>query len=490
MKHTTYHRPLKSAGSFAAALCLMIAATLLLPSCDWFKPARDPSKDKVYKEDDIGDLQGTKVYDPVTGEYRIERRVAGKVDTVKWQDVDENRFPPITTGTMPPIGGTAPTTPTPPTTGPTAPGGTYNVSLLLPFLSQRSTASGIDPNAYWGIHFYAGAKLAYQELERDGVKLNINVFDTEIPANNMNALLRKNELRDAHLVIGPYKREQVEQAAGFAKQNKTPLVVPHTAAMGIADNNPYYVQVNPSLKSHCEAIMRHVRKRHATENIVLVVRNENDEKARLKYFQDANAAIEGKREGSQMREFVVSGNYNNINVDSYIRRGRSNVFIVPSWASEPFVYSLLRQLMLKVSEGEDITVYGMPAWVDYEQVDFEYYERLNVHISSGNFINRNDERVRQFNRRFFDTYATIARDEAFIGYDIMLYFGKMINKYGREFPTYIDRENYDVLSGRFQFQRIVLEPEKHRENLSYYDQVENTFVHILQFKDYHFRAAD
>ncbi len=467
-------------------LILMLTVTTFLSSCEWFKPARDTSKDKVYKDDDIGDMQGTKVFDPETGEWRTVREVGGKVDTVAWTDMSEERFPPITTDSKPPANNNN----TGGTTGPT-PGapGTYDISMLLPFLSQRSSGS-IDDNSLWGIHFYAGAKLAYKDLEKDGAKLNIAVADTDASSGKMNEILRSSDLAKADLIIGPYRREQVSQVAGFAKQKKVPVVVPYTAQMGMAENNPFYIQVNPSLKSHCEAILKHARKSNPKENIVLVARNESDEKARLKYFQDASATLEGKREGSNLKEFIVSGNLNNINVTPYIQQGKRTVFIIPSWSSEPFVYSFLRQLMIKQSEGEEIVVYGMPMWMDYEQVDFEYYERLNVHVSSAFFVNKNDERIRQFNRKFFDTYAAVPKEEAYLGYDIMLYFGKMIHKWGNDFATRLDQENFDVLHGRFNFERIVLEPEKHREDLNYYDQLENTFVHILKFKDYHFQPAE
>ena len=158
---------------------------------------------------------------------------------------------------------------------------------------------------------------------------------------------------------------------------------------------------------------------------------------------------------SNLKEFIVSGNLNNINVTPYIQQGKRTVFIIPSWSSEPFVYSFLRQLMIKQSEGEEIVVYGMPMWMDYEQVDFEYYERLNVHVSSAFFVNKNDERIRQFNRKFFDTYAAVPKEEAYLGYDVMLYFGKMINKWGNDFATRLDQENFDVLHGRLlQFEGV------------------------------------
>lgn len=473
-----------TSGSFLTSFLLASAILFLLPSCEWFKPARDSSKDKVYKDDDIGDLQGTKVFDPETGEWRTVRQVSGELDTVRWSSLSEEKFPPITTGSVPSGGATTGGN----TGGGATTSGTYKVSMLLPFVSQRSSVS-IDENSLWAIHFYGGAKLAYDDLERTGARLNIAVADSEASSGKMDQLLRSVELNEADLIIGPYRREQVGQVEAFSRQKKIPFVVPYTAQMGLAENNPFYIQVNPSLASHCDAILQHARQRYDQDQIVLVVRNQDDEKARLKYFQDANASFEGSRAGSKLKEFVVSGDFNNINVTPYIQSSKPTVFIVPSWSSEPFIYSLLRQLMIKQSDGNDIIVYGMPSWMDFEQIDFEYYERLKVHVSSAFFVDKNDERIRQFNQQFFDAYGTVPKEEAYLGYDIMLYFGKMLNKYGRNFPARLDQEDSDVLRGRFDFERVVNEPERHREDLDYYDQLENTFVHILKFQDYHFQPA-
>jgi hypothetical protein len=471
-----------------------IAALLLasaVSSCEWFRPARETAKDKVYGDEAVGDLQGSQVFDPNTGEWRTVRTVAGKMDTVKWASLSEDRFPPVTTPSKFPNGaGNETPAPGKPAAKPAAK--VYEVRMMLPFLTQRNTpaAADINPESRWGIQFYAGAKLAYQELEAAGTKMNITVNDTETSSDKLTNIQRSELSSHSNLIIGPYKRDQVNQMASFAKQNKIPLVVPHTAQMGMTSANPYYIQVNPSLKSHCEAILKHARRRFASEDIVLVVRDDPDEKARLKFFQDASATLEGKREGARLREFIVPGNLNSISVDAYIRSGRTTVFIVPSWSNEPFVYSLLRQLMIKKSEGEDIVVYGMPMWMDYEQVDFEYYERLSVLVSSVSFVEKTSDRVREFNRRFYEAYGTIPSDEAYLGYDIIHFFGIAMNKWGEGFYEKIDRESYSGLRGKFQFQRVVLEPEKHREDLDYIDQMENTYVHILQFRDYHFQPAD
>ncbi len=470
---------------------------VILPSCGWLKPARD-ANEKVYKDEDFGDIQGTKVYDPETGTYRTVHEVNEKVDTVQWKDLAEDKFPPIKTdspmnggGTIPTTGGNAGNNGNTGTTGGTG-NGNGNVSILLPFLANASS-TGVPDNSLWAINFYGGARLAYDDLEEEGAKFNVSVMDSEASPTKVTNLLKAGDLPNADLIIGPYKREEVDIVQAFSKKSKTPMVVPYTAQMGMSEDNPFYIQVNPSLKSHCEAMTKHIRKSYQPENVVLVALNLPEEKARFKYFQDANTLVEKGKTGKKFNELLVpetGANFHTIDVTKFMKPNATTVFVVPSWSNQTFIYSLLRQLLAKQAEGEDIVVYGMSMWLDFAQIDFEYYEKLHLHVSSASYVDDNDERVKQFKKKFFDSYGTVPNEEAFLGYDVMLYFGKMLAKYGKTFTSKLDSSPFDVLHGRFEFNRVVLYPEKHKEDLNYYDQLENTFVNILKFQNFHLQPAD
>lgn len=473
---------------FKMLLPLAVAFSVFTTSCDWFKPARDSDKDKVYTDDDISDMQGTKVFDPETGEWRTVREVDGEMEIVKWKDISEEDMPPITTDGVWSDGSSGNDgNGGDPNTG----GGEYNVTLVLPFLANRYDTSSIHPDSKWAIHYYAGAKLAYENLVRDGVRLNVQVKDSEASEAKVNRLKNDNKFKSSDLVIGPYTRDNTKILADAAKRDQRPLAVPYTALLNLGEDNPNYIQLNPSLESHCRAITRHARERNETENVVLVVRDNDSEVKRLAYFQNENMVIEERDFGVKFTEFIVKDetlDFSKTDISPYIREGKRTVFIVPSW-NEAFVYSILHQLMMKQSIGEEIIVYGMPQWADFDQIDPDFYRNLNVHISSAFYINQGDERVRQFKQKFFDEYGTIPQDEAYLGHDAMLYFGKMLDKWGRDFPKSIDREKFDVLHGRFEFERVVLDPEKHKEDLDFYDKLENQFVHILEFRDFRFQPT-
>ena len=97
--------------------------------------------------------------------------------------------------------------------------------------------------------------------------------------------------------------------------------------------------------------------------------------------------------------------------------------------------------------------------------------------------------IKFFRSRFFDRFGAPPTDEAYIGYDIMLYMGRMIKKHGTKFQYALDRESARYLHTRFDINRVVTPTTTGAENLPI-EQFENKYVNILEFQDYYFQLAN
>ena len=282
----------------------------------------------------------------------------------------------------------------------------------------------------------------------------------------------------------------------MAKQNRTPLISPLSPSSNVASDNPYFIQVSPYLNSHCQAITKHARQRYAADKIVLVVRNKKAEISRLKYFQESNQAFEGTEDTKRLMEFIVtdeSADFNEMDVAPYLKDGDTTVFIVPSWSNESFIYSLLRKIQVaKVEQGieNEVVVYGMPQWMGYERISYDYYEQLNVHISNASFADPSSEKVKKFKKDFYSKYGAVPELEAFIGYDVMLYFGRMMAKHGTYFQDRLDIEEAAYLQTKFDIVREVPMSAVLEEDYSKTNLFENKYVNILKFKDYYFQLDE
>lgn len=484
----------------------------LLPafySCEALKPIQgspgttktDPKKDEktdVKKDPSLEEIQGRKRYDPETKRWvYVEYAPTEKMDTIIWKDIPAGSVNVITgedTGENADI--FDPGEPKEEGQFGTQFFSSYNVAVALPFLTDKFDArtGAIHDHSYWAIHFYSGLKMALDDLESEDIRLNVSVIDTkESNETAVQSIVRINpDLKKAHLIIGPYRRDNVKVMADFAKTSDITLVSPASAASGLSSNNPNYIQVNPTLESHCASIARHALQHYSPNKIVLVSRDEPTESSRLQYFQAEYAAQPNRRDTTRLRELIISdksADLARVNMLSYVRQDDTTVFIVPSWSDEMFIYSLLRKIDLVRNPYNHIVVYGMPQWMQYERVDYEYYEKLNVHVSSSSYINALEPQTQLFRQRYYDRYGTVPTEDAFIGYDLMLYFGRMVHKHGTKFQYFIDSEASNALHTRFQFLPIEGTAAQ-RTRMTVIDRFENRYVNILEFRDYQFQISE
>ncbi len=435
---------------------------------------------------------GERVYNPKTGQYEYQTPTGSEMDTVQWTVTPPDEAPPITSSGGVIVGSGDPEPD--PNAGETQMRDRYKVAVMLPFLTDRFNPSSgkPDPKSLLALNYYYGAKMAFDELAKEGVKLDINTFDTKASEAEVSRLLQKPEVTEADLIVGPIRKSNLMATANFAKQNGVTMVSPLSPSTDITLDNPYFVQTTPSLVSHCEAITRHVLDRYSSDQVILVARNKEAEIQRLKYFQDANYAI-GGRNSRSFDEFVVSDNsadFNEMDVTPQIKEGDTTVFIVPSWSNESFIYSFLRKVKVAKGNKNTVVIYGMPQWMDYQIISYDYYEELNVHISSAYYIDTDTEVAREFRRRFFDRYGMVPTQEAYAGFDQVRLIGRSLKRNGTQFQKKLGRESQNFLSTRFNFEPVVSRMGIATEDFSKVDRFENKYVNILKFKDYFFQLAD
>jgi len=397
----------------------------------------------------------------------------GKPGPTKPAPIDTVRWTPANTGN-PPIG----TTPGKP--GPSQPqaGETYHIAFLLPFLTNQMR-SNVPDKSRMALHFYTGAKIALEQLSTElNINLVADVWDTQGNDADFQKLLNNPRLEKASVFIGPVRSTHVETFAEWTKKRKKILISPVTPNEDLTKANPDFIQTNPSLPSHCRAITRHIRKTNRADAVTLVCKQREAE--RLAYFQHANDG--GSTRFSELIVPDATTNFDKIDLKNFIKPGRTSVFVLPSWSSQDFVMAFLRKL--KDAKGSNrVEVYGMPQWRSFDAIDPEYLSSLNVHISSAGWLDYTREELKDFQQKFYDTTGTIPDEEAFNGYDVTLFTGRMLARYGLSFPNRLAAETQQTMGGQFSFAKVFSNGavDDSRNTPDYW---ENTFVHILKFEKF------
>jgi len=469
---------------------LLLLFLISFTACDSFKKIQDPDKSTTGTEkngdEKLDEIQGKRVFNPETGQYEVVTDVTGTLDTIQWKDA--------------PVDVTTPPISSPATNGELADEETdllesYNLVLALPFLADKLDVveNKIDRRSVPALNFYEGAKMAFDVLAGEGVNLEVSVVDTRAQEGTTIQLTNSYELQNAHLVVGSFRNSTARALASFAKTNEKTFVSPIYPHQNLTTDNPYFIQLNPSEKGHAEAIMQHVKNKFRPENIVVFARNDPQERRLMDYYLQAHYAIEGSTTADSIQLVIIDDenpSLDNTDFEPYMDDINTTAFIVAS-SSQSFVYAMLRNIDLE-KEDRSIVVYGQPRWKDFTQISYQYYETMNVHISSESYLNPDDYTIQTFKEGFYNKYGMPPTTEAFKGYDTVLFFGRMLKEFGTGFRNKLDITPKDGLHTRFDIQRTVTQSQisVEGEALNRFDQYMNKHLNILEFSGYQFRKAD
>ena len=349
----------------------------------------------------------------------------------------------------------------------------YDAALFIPFKAGAYNTGTNTEERF--VQYYAGVKLACQQLEKEGVNLNIDVFDSE----DNSAPLHTKLSSSVDLIIGPYDESRLKPMIDYGKEHMVPVVSPWFALSKVADN-PYYLQLRPTLKDHFTSIVKNISENFKSDDVVLVGRNTKGDKAWFSFLQDAAKAYYKSNDPTLFTEhFVLDDSLANGEwvFGDLINQGKK-VFVVPNYSfkDENYIYSVLRRLNAEKYLNQ-IVVYGMPIMLDSDRIDFDYYNSLNMRLVVSEFVDERDSDVAAFGRKFYDSFSTIPEKDAYEAYDMMLYIGRSIHKYGKDFQFKVKKENEKYLQTSFDIQ-----PKFKDDAFDKIDFFENKHLTIVEFK--------
>jgi ABC-type branched-subunit amino acid transport system substrate-binding protein len=353
----------------------------------------------------------------------------------------------------------------------------YNVKLLLPL-----TTSEADLSSSKYIQYYAGVLTALDQLDAEQVKLDVQVFDTE----NAKVQDRLSEIinKETDLVIGPFEKDEVKFMTDACKEAKVPLVSPwHTSSKSTVDN-PYYIQLKPNLKEHFRKLVASIVADYKKEEVVIVGKNNKDANAWIAYFQEVAKELNGSTNffgtGYLAEEQVLAGKSS----FSGVLSGKVKAIVFPnySFSDETFLVNALKRLLVEKGS-KNIAVYGMPILYDSDKIEFECYPSLKMRIVVADFVEEQNQDIHNFRRLFFEKYGEIPSPDAIRGYDMMIYFGRNLWKYGRSFQFMLENEPVTNMQSSFRIEKAKAEDSATFTDQSKFDFFENKHLDIIEFKD-------
>lgn len=317
----------------------------------------------------------------------------------------------------------------------------YNIALLIPMQLELIDSiqvnnpillkTAIEYSSLDFIQFYEGALIAVDSLVRAGMNIKMHVYDADYGDNTykVKKILGRSEFRKMDLIIGPFFAESFKLASDYANQHKVPIVNPLSRRSEMILDNEMVILLQPSLLAQYENLANYIKSKHATDNVILVRRNEEENKSFAIAFIDK---LKGSNGNSVFYKEVIYSKSGWTGISKELSITKSNLVIITT-SDRAVLPAILRELAER-AESHNITIVGMPDWEELE-LEYNYLTKLNTHFCVPWFVNYFDFETKNFIADFRKRYAGEPELDkyAFLGYDAVMFFASALRIHGKHF---------------------------------------------------------
>ena len=318
--------------------------------------------------------------------------------------------------------------------------GTAEIALVMPFNANgKYSESNMD--------FYSGVLMALRDLEKEGVKTTLNVFDLQ--AGTPSAYqLNRNEV-----ILGPITTADLTKILEVT-DGRVPVISPlDQRAAGLADTHEGFVQAPSSTASQYAELARWAAEDRTREDRIILVSEITSEGSTAAATGIRNALRSAGASFEEASWTVGQGRSLPGALTSRLTKGGVNRIVVAS-EKEAFIGDIVRNLGILINQGYKIAMYAPSRVRTFETVDGSLYHQDDLHICSPYHADYDSEEVKAFVRAYRALYRTDPSQFAFQGYDLTRYFARMCAKYGNRWFRAIDREPGSGLHTDFRFEKV------------------------------------
>ena len=408
----------------------------------------------------------------------------------------------------------------------------YQIALFIPLYLQSldTILRDEDPDnrtlqrAIRFLKFYEGFMLAADTLEKQGMALEISVFDLSTDIDETLALLRKPEMRKMDLMVGPFFSRSFYYVSAFAEAYGINIINPFTNRKEVLDGRSKVFKAQPSRETLPGQLLSYVDYYYPGAKIIIVRDNPYQYKEELDTLKEIFSGFYNRTvmvpntiiyntlvrrsmekiedyegEGDMLESIMIENELvlkkeiesafeDSTSIPDYVSdivymedsiRGlskaasivRQNVIIALS-EEKAFILDLLANLNV-LRDSMDFRVIGLPDWHDLADFEPELFLNLNVQIVSPLLVDYESELTKWFVHKYRQNYFEEPGMISFQGFDLGYYFLSALDRFGRDFAACLEFHRPGLTQNDFVFERA-----------SPVDGYENIYWYFYNFRNY------
>ena len=346
----------------------------------------------------------------------------------------------------------------------------YKIGLILPFSSGRGLLAS---RSRTGLEFYGGCAIAFDELEKEGYNLEVELFDTQRDTAAIENLLKNPALLQKDMLIGPLYASEFREIAELSATQNIFTVTPFSTSEALVSNSPHVCKVSPDAEMQLSALCEHLKTANNNSNFI-IVRNSNEADKQLANILSSKI----KSFPSASKITLTEADYASFEkVSAALDKTKKNIVFFPSTAQAEVIEFCLN--LVNAAKGYDVVLAGLNEWSDFDKLDQDHLNDLKFIYASTNFIDYDRYQSIDFQKKYKAKYNSDPGNYSYLGYDIMLYFGRAVAQIKKNPDCITQIQPYCGLGTCFKFQRH-----------STKGGIENVSLPIIQIKEYFYMKVN
>lgn len=298
----------------------------------------------------------------------------------------------------------------------------FKIAFLLPF-----TTSG-KLNTRIASEFFGGARVALDSIRAKGINLEIFVYDTKSKNDSDQVLdiLLKPEMQYMDLIIGPLYSANLGLVADYASARNIPLVTPFSRLSSLLSGKPYLIKVTPDEQQVASRTIKYFKTFYPDANYILIDPGIKKDSLQHLYYQEAlKTHISNDNSSVHSVRLTTAGG-----AISKIQKDKKNILIFPC-SREITVKDYLAKLNNSIDKA-DISIVGTEDWLEFNNVEADYYENMNLHIPTVNYASYTDSASVSFIQQYQKIMKVDPGIYASKGYIVTLQMLQLLTSYGEK----------------------------------------------------------
>jgi Periplasmic binding protein len=318
-----------------------------------------------------------------------------------------------------------------------------------------------------GLEFYEGIQLAVDSLQKEGAMMEIHVYDTKSSSPQFEHIVKSDSLNNMDMIIGHVSAQETKLLADSAAKKNIPFINTNFPNDAGVTNNPNFIILNSTLKTHCEGLYRFLQKNFALSPIIVFRKKGQQEERLMDYFKEVEKTTASVP--LKLKYVTLDGNFTPEKLSPHLSPDKTNVAIAGSLDIN-FALRFCQQ-MATLNTTRATTVFGMPTWdgADFTKPE---YKGLEIYYSTPFYISPEDKNAIAIQQVFKTKFYSRPSDMVYRGFETLYHFGKLLIQHKENIGSGLSDKRF-LLFTQFDIQPVF---DKQTMTLDYFENKKLYFV--------------